>query len=117
MESKILKKKPFILVFILIIVLSFAIIAFLSFNRAGGEIGFEAIVLEANGNIITAEVISDNASFFAKKLPKTIVFDAGISGENNFRVGDRIVGDYLRGTIDGKNVRVVCFEVKPLPTT
>lgn len=117
MKGNILKKKSFILAFTLIIAVSLAVIAFLSLNRAGGEIGFEAVVQEANGNIITAEVISDRASFFTKKLPKTIVFDASISGENNLRVGDRIVGDYLRGTIDGKNVKVVSLEVKPASTT
>ena len=106
-----MKKKIFIAVPVLALCVAMAFFAFLSLERGGGEIGFSATILSVDGNMITAAVTDDEGtSFFSKKLPDKIVFDAAISGETNFEVGDKIYGNYLKGTIDGENVCVVCFE-------
>ena len=95
-----------------VIVVCVAVVAFLSMDRAGGEIGFDAIILSIEDDIITAEVTGDEASFFSAKLPKRIVFNANDSGETNLSVGDIIHGNYLKGTINGENVRVVSIVIK-----
>lgn len=107
-----MKKKVLILITIVVIVVCVAVVAFLSIDRAGGEIGFDAIILSIEDDIITAEVTGDEASFFSAKLPKRIVFNANDSGETNLSVGDIIHGNYLKGTINGENVRVVSIVIK-----
>lgn len=110
-----MKKKILIAVSIFILCIVIAFVVFLSLNRGGGEIGFYATVLSVDGNMITAEVTADEASsFFSKKLPNRIVFDITVSGETNLKVGDRIYGNYLEGTIKGENVRVVSVVIYPM---
>ena len=84
-----------------------AFFLFLSVNRAGGEIGFDAVVLSVDGDMIRARVTRDSASLFSKHLPDEIVFDAKDSGVFDLEAGDKIRGTYLRGTIDGDFVEVV----------
>jgi len=109
-----MKKAIKILFIVLAIAVALSLVglfAFLSFGRAGGEQEFDAVVLSVEGNVITAEVTYDNASFFSAKLPDKIVFDSNDSGETGLKVGDKIHGNYLKGTIDGNNVRVVSLVV------
>ncbi len=110
-----MKKKLIIIASILAVCLAVSFVIFSSVGRAGGEIEFDAVVLSVEGNIITAEVIDDGASFFSAKLPDKIVFDANDSGESNLKVGDNIHGNYLKGTIDGDSVRVVSLTVNSTP--
>lgn len=86
--------------------------AFLTTDRAGGEIGFDAVVVSVEGDWITADVTDDGASLLSRKLPDVIVFDASDSGVIGLRPGDHIHGDYLSETIDGNRVRVVGFVVE-----
>ena len=101
-------KKLFIGALICVICVAvLAFVGFISLDRAGGEIGFDAVVVSVEGNWITAEVINDSASFFSRKLPDEIVFDATIPGTFDLEPGDYIHADYLSGTIDGNQVKVV----------
>ena len=109
------KKRIIIIVSMLIVCLATSFIAFLSVGRAGGEQEFDAVILSVEGNKITAEVTYERASFFSTKLPDKIVFDTNDSGETGLKVGDKIHGNYLKGTIDGNNVRVVSLEVNSTP--
>ena len=107
-----MKKKVIIILSVVVLVITaVSVVAFLSVGRAGGEQEFEAVILSVEGNVITAEVTYDNASFLSAKLPDKIVFDANDSGETGLKVGDEIHGNYLKGTIDGNNVRVVSLVV------
>ena len=107
-----MKKKVIIILSVVVLVIAaVAVVAFLSVGRAGGEQEFEAVILSVEGNVITAEVTYDNASFLSAKLPDKIIFDANDSGETGLKVGDKIHGNYLKGTIDGNNVRVVSLVV------
>ena len=45
------------------------------------------------------------------KLPDKIVFDADRCDGYHLKVGDKIRGTYLKGTIDGNNVHVVSVSV------
>lgn len=94
-----------------IICLFALLVAFLSLDRAGGEMEFHAVILAVEGNMITAEVTYDGASFFSAKLPDRIIFDATDSGEKNLKVGDVIQGSYLEGTINGDTARVVSIMI------
>ena len=104
-------KKKVIIIIAAVVCILVAVVAFLSVGRAGGEQEFEAVILSVEGNVITAEVTYDNASFFSTKLPDKIIFNANDSGETGLAVGDKIHGNYLKGTIDGNNVRVVSLVV------
>lgn len=106
-----MKKKILIVVVGLITCFSVSVIAFLSLERAGGEMEFHAVILAVEGNMITAEVTYDGASFFSAKLPDRITFDATDSGEKNLKVGDVIQGNYLEGTINGNTASVVSIMV------
>ena len=86
------------------------VVAFLSVGRAGGEIGFEATINQIENGVAYATVTADDAGFGAPKLPKEIEFVIDDLGELN--AGDEIHGCYLRGTIDGRLVRVVSALVK-----
>ena len=106
-------KKLFCVIASVAIVCLFALlVAFLSLDRAGGEMEFHAVILAVEGNMITAEVIYDGASFFSAKLPNRITFDATDSGEKNLKVGDVIQGNYLEGTINGDTATVVSILVQ-----
>lgn len=106
-------KKLFCVIASVAIVCFFAlIVAFLSLDRAGGEMEFHAVILAVEGNMITAEVTYDGASFFSAKLPDRIIFDATDSGEKNLKVGDVIQGNYLEGTINGDTAAVVSIVVQ-----
>ena len=83
----------------------------LSSGRGGGEIGFDAEIVSVEGNWITAEVTNDMASFLSKKLPNVIGFDSTVSGVSDLKPGDYIHADYLSGTIDGNQVKVVSIAV------
>ena len=106
-----MKKKILILIPVLLLCIVIAFVAFLSLGRAGGEIGFDATVLSVDGTMITAKVTNDEASFFSKKLPRTIIFDASISGNTDLNIGDEIGGCYLKGSIEGEYVCVVSLDV------
>ena len=107
-----MKKKVIIILSVVVLVIAaVAVVAFLSVGRAGEEQEFEAVILSVEGNVITAEVTYDNASFLSAKLPDKIIFDANDSGETGLKAGDKIHGNYLKGTIDGNNVRVVSLVV------
>ena len=86
--------------------------AFLSFDRAGGEIGFYAIInrVEPENNMAYATVTDQDTGFFSKKLPENIMFNTSELGEE-FKAGDEIHGCYLSGTINGNTVRVVSIVV------
>lgn len=106
-----MKKKGLIISAIVGLCILSGILAFFSVGRAGGEQEFDAVILSVDGNMITAEVTYDNASFFSTKLPDKITFDANYSGETGLKVGDTIHGNYLKGTIDGNYVRVISIVV------
>lgn len=111
-----MKRKIFIAISALVLCVVIAFLAFLSLGRGGGEIGFYATVLSVEGDIITAEVTRDDgASFFSKKLPNRIVFDTKVPGADNLKIGDKIYGNYLKGTIDGENVYVIGVRVISVP--
>ena len=80
----------------------------------GGEGGFEAVIVSAEGNVITAEITEDKAtSFLSPKLPDRIVFDADHCDGHHLKVGDKVSGMYLKRTIDGNKVCVVSVSVIP----
>lgn len=103
-------KRTFVLVVACAVCIVF-IVVFMTYERAGGEIGFNATVVSVNENWIIAEVSDDNTPFFSKKLPSEIMFDPSFSGVKDLAPGDFIHADYLAGTIDGSVVKVVSIEV------
>lgn len=107
-----MKKSLRVIASVGIVCLFALIVAFLSLDRAGGEMEFHAVILAVEGNMITAEVTYDGASFFSAKLPDRIFFDATDSGEKNLKVGDVIQGNYLEGTINGDTAAVVSIVVQ-----
>ena len=111
-----MKKKVIIILAIVSCVLLLVVGLYLAWRAAyqiwGGEEGFEAEILSVEDNIITAKVIYENQdSFLSPKLPDTIVFDADRCDGSHLKVGDKIKGTYLKGTIDGDNVCVVSVSV------
>lgn len=100
-----MKKKVIIIVALIVCVLV-ATIAFLSLDRAGGEIGFEATINRVEDGTAYATVTEQSAGFFSKKLPESIMFNTA-DLDVELKAGDEIGGCYLRGTIDGQTVRVV----------
>lgn len=94
-------------IFLLVLVLLIALV-----GCAGGEIGFQATInrVEPDRNMAFATVTKQSASLFSRKLPESIMFDTSDLGEE-LKTGDRIQGDYLRGTINGQTVRVVSVVV------
>lgn len=104
------KRKPLLWTLVgVVCAAALALTAFLITDRAGGEIGFDAVIISVEGDWITADVTDDGASLLSKKLPDVIMFDASDSGVTGLRPGDHIHGDYLSGTIEGSRVRVVGF--------
>lgn len=97
---------------VLILLLLTAFIYFmLTFDRAGGEIGFDAIVKEVNGNVVRACVIDSGSKFLSPKLPPEIVFSTDDSGITNLQVGDTFSGCWLLGSLNGESVRVVSIKI------
>ena len=86
-----------------------AVVVFLSVGRAGGEIGFRAIIDRVENGVAYATV-TEQGAVFSKKLPDSIVFDTTDLDED-LKAGDQISGCYLSGTIDGQTVRVVSVVV------
>lgn len=84
---------------------------FFSLDRAGGEIGFEATVTNAEGDIVYAAVTKDDAGFGSRKLPDTIVIYAEEFPEYEIKVGDQISGCYIRKNYEGNFYRVVSILV------
>lgn len=111
-----MKKKAIIILSVVVCILIVVVALYFAWRAAyqiwGGEEGFEAEILSVEENIITAKVTYENRdSFLSPKLPDTIVFDAGRCDGSHLKVGDKIKGTYLKGTIDGDNVSVVSVSV------
>ena len=112
-----MKKKVIIILAVVACVLLLVVGLYFAWRAAyqiwGGEGGFEAVIVSVEGNVITAEVTKDDdaTSFLSPKLPDKIVFDADRCDGSHLKVGDKIRGTYLKGTIDGNNVRVVSVRV------
>lgn len=83
----------------------------LTFDRAGGEIGFDAIVKEVNGSYVRACVIDSGSAFLSPKLPSEIVFTTDDSGITDLQVGDTFSGCWLLGSLEGESVRVVSIKI------
>lgn len=111
-----MKKKIIIALAVVMCILIVVVALYFAWRVAyqiwGGEGGFEAEILSVEDNIITAKVTYENQdSFLSPKLPDTIVFDADRCDGSHLKVGDKIKGTYLKGTIDGDNVSVVSVSV------
>ena len=111
-----MKKKAIIILSMVVCILIVVVALYFAWRAAyqiwGGEEGFEAEILSVEENKITAKVTYENRdSFLSPKLPDTIVFDAGRCDGSHLKVGDKIRGTYLKGTIDGNNVCVVSMGV------
>ena len=104
-------KKGILIAAILILVALLCIWAFLTFGRAGGEIGFDAIVTNIDGNLVYATVTEDRAGFGSRKLPETIVIYADEFPEHELQVGDLIDGCYIRKAHEGNFYWVVSIIV------
>ena len=103
-----MKKKSIIILAVLVCILV-AVVAFLSTDRAGGEVGFYATINRVEDGVAYATV-TEQYAMLSKKLPENIMFNTNELGEE-LKAGDKIYGNYLSGTIDGQNVRVVCVVV------
>lgn len=99
-----MKKAKIVMIFVVVLVLLYFM---LTFERAGGEIGFHGVVKEVNGNVIRACVIDSGSTFLSPKLPSEIVFTTDDSGITNLQVGDTFSGCWLVGSLKGESVRVV----------
>ena len=111
-----MKKKAIIILSVVVCILILVVALYFAWRVAyqiwGGEGGFEAEILSVEDNIITAKVTYENQdSFLSPKLTDTIVFDADRCDGSHLKVGDKIKGTYLKGTIDGDNVSVVSVSV------
>ena len=103
-------KKKVIIILAVMVCIAVAVVAFLSIDRAGGEIGFEATINRVEDGVAYATVTEQDAGFLAKKLPESIMFETADLDEE-LQAGDKISGCYLSGTIDGQTVRVVSVSV------
>ena len=103
-----MKKKAIIISGVLVCVL-LAVVAFLSVDRAGGEVGFYATINSIEDGVAYATV-TEQCAVLSKKLPENIMFNTNELGEE-LKAGDKIYGNYLSGTIDGQTVCVVCVVV------
>ena len=74
-----MKKKPIIILTVLVCVLV-AVVAFLSVDRAGGEVGFYATVNRVENGVAYAAV-TEQYAVLTKKLPENIVFNTNELGE------------------------------------
>ena len=106
-----MKKRTFIMIVAAVLCALVIMAAILSGGRAGGEIGFEAVVNRVEDGVVYATVTEDGAGALSKKLPDSIMFEtAELDGE--LKAGDAVQGCYLSGTINGQIVRVVSITVK-----
>lgn len=103
-------KKKVIIILAVMVCIAVAVVGFLSIDRAGGEIGFEATINRVEDGVAYATVTEQDAGFLAKKLPESIMFETADLDEE-LQAGDKISGCYLSGTIDGQTVRVVSVSV------
>lgn len=108
-----MKKVIKVLAIVLLSLSLVGFLAFLSFDRAGGEIGFDAVInrVEPEYNMAYATVTDQDAGFFSKKLPESIMFNTS-NLDVELKAGDKIQGCYLSGTISGDSVRVVSVTIK-----
>lgn len=105
-----MKKKLWISTVCLVCV-AVTVILFCSLDRAGGEIGFEAIVNSVEDGMAYATVTEDHSGLFATKLPGNIMFPVE-ELDMDLRANDVMYGCYLNGTIDGQSVRVVSAVIR-----
>lgn len=111
-----MKKKIIIILAVIACVLLLVVALYFAWRTAyqiwGGEGGFEAAIVSVESNVITANVTHEyRTSVLSPKLPDTIIFDADHCDGSHLKVGDKISGTYIKGTIDGNNVRVVSVSV------
>ena len=104
-------KKVILSISIVLLLALACVIGFLSIGRAGGEIGFDAIVTNIDGNLVYATVTEDRAGFGSRKLPETIVIYSDEFPEYELQVGDLIDGCYIRKEHEGNFYRVVSIVV------
>ena len=78
------------------------------FGRAGSEIGFKAVIISIEDNVVFAQTVEDNADFLAPHLPEKFYFEMDLIPEtaSDLLEGDIIEGIYLGNTIKGDTVRV-----------
>ena len=105
-----MNKKVILSVSIVVLLALACVVAFLSLDRAGGEIGFGAIVDRVEDGMAYATVTEQGAGFLPKKLPEKIMFSI-TELDVELKAGDIISACYLRGTIDGQTARVVSVSV------
>ena len=105
-----MKKKVSLSISVVLLLALVCVIGFLSIGRAGGEIGFGAIIDKVEDGIAYATVTEQSASFLSKKLPEKIMFSTA-DLDVELKAGDIISACYLRGTIDGQTARVVSVSV------
>ena len=103
-------KKRIIIILAIVVCFIAVVVTFLSIDRAGGEIGFEATINRVEDGVAYATVTEQDAGFLAKKLPESIMFETADLDEE-LQAGDKISACYLSGTIDGQIVRVVSVSV------
>jgi hypothetical protein len=103
------KKHIPLIVLLSLLCACFVIYGIFGFGRSGGKVWFDAVILEINGNMVTAEVISSGKTALSPKLPAKITFTADSADLGNVKVGDIIEGEWQYGSIRGHNVRVFWF--------
>ena len=105
-----MKKKLFILLPLLMIMIIYLIFGF---GRSGSEKGFKAKILAIDDNIVFAETIEDDAGFLLPHLPEKFYFKLDMIPEtaSNLLEGDIINGIYvdIKGNV-AKVVEVVLSE-------
>ena len=99
-----MKKKFFILLPLLMIMIIYLIFGF---GRSGSEKGFKAKILAIDDNIVFAETIEDDAGFLSPHLPEKFYFMLDMIPEiaSNLLEGDIINGVYV--DIKGNVAKVV----------
>ena len=105
-----MKKKVILIISVVVLLALACVVAFLSLDRAGGEIGFDAIVDRVEDDTAYATVTEQSAGLLSKKLPEKIMFSTA-DLDVELKPGDVISACYLRGTIEGNTVRVVSVSV------
>ena len=99
-----MKKKLFILLPLLMIMIIYLIFGF---GRSGSEKGFKAKIIVIDDNIVFAETIEDDAGFLSPHLPEKFYFMLDMIPEtaSNLLEGDIINGIYV--DIKGNVAKVV----------
>jgi len=103
------KRKSVLWVMLLLLAICLVIYAIFGLGRTGGKVFFEAVILEVNGQTVTAEVLSSGHGVLSPRLPHNITFTADPESLENLRVGDTIEGEWQYGSRRGSNVRVFWF--------